>query len=227
MLFRFLRRLAFVLGGVLLLSVAALGLGAIPFPASGWGLPDAARTERIYVLSNGFHSDIALSKAAAELGLPINPEHFPVNEADIEWYAVGWGSRTAFLSLRAVSDLTPSIVARALALDETVIHVTPLGPLEARDGVFAIDLTPTEMQMLLADIARSFRSGEPIDGITQGFGDRFYQSYGRFSPINTCNSWTGRRLRNIGRPVGLWTPIAWSLEWGLQRVAVNPSVPSP
>ena len=217
-----LRRLAFVLGGVVVFIGAALGLGAIPLPAQSWDLPETERLVRIHVLSNGFHSDIAIPKLAAEASLPIKPEHFPVNEADIEWYAIGWGSRTAFLSLLSLDDLTPTIMAKALALDETVIHVTPLGPLEARDGVFAIDLTPTDMQMLLLDIARSFRSGEPIDGITQGFGDRFYAAHGRFSPVWTCNSWTGRRLRNIGRPVGLWTPIAWSLEWGLRRVAVSP-----
>ncbi|MGB7430931.1 MAG: DUF2459 domain-containing protein, partial [Ahrensia sp.] len=135
-----------------------------------------------------------------------------------EYLAIGWGSVTAYTSLRAVSDLTLGIVANAVAFDETVVHVLPTGQLIERDGIYAIDLSREQLNALTANIAQDFASTQPIEGLTQGFGDLFYEGRGRFSLWRTCNSWTGAHLRAAGVSVGFWTPSAWSLEYGLKRL---------
>lgn len=205
---------------VLSLGAALLFVGFV-FAAGAMVLPDnetpTVGTERIYVLSNGFHSDIALPVAMADQ-LGIDLDDFPVDSTQVEYLAVGWGSQTAYTSLRAVSDLTIGIVVKAVAFDETVMHVLPTGPLDVRDGIYAIDLTDAQLDTLVQNIGADFASTQPIDGLTQGFGDLFYSGHGRFSLWRTCNSWTGSHLRDAGVPVGFWTPSAWSLEFGLNRL---------
>jgi Protein of unknown function (DUF2459) len=38
--------------------------------------------------------------------------------------------------------------------------------------------------------------------------DVFYTAQGRYSALNTCNSWTRDRLAEAGVRVGRWTPFA-------------------
>jgi len=206
---------------VLFAVVATVGFGAIPVLTEGQGAARVDSHVRIYILSNGFHSDIAIPRIYAESKLPIEPDDFPVNGDDMHYYAIGWGSKTAYTSLRTVSDLSLDIVVRALAFDETVIHVQPLGLLHASERVFAYDIDKDRLAMLLESISGYFASPEPLSDINHGFGDRYYPGQGRFAPWATCNSWTGRRLRVADIGVGLWTVTAQTLEFGLRHTAVD------
>ena len=201
-------------------------LGAIPVPVGARAAADGQDLVRIYVFSNGFHSDIVLpdrdGETLSRMGLA--ETDFPVDVQSVRYWAFGWGSRTAYTSLRRVSDLTPGIIARALAFDVTVMHVQPFGEITGGEGAYALDIAPADYDRLISGIRRSFgKETVPIAGITQGFGDRFYHAEGRFSPARGCNVWTGRRLREAGVGVGLWTVFAQSLEFGLDRLAVAQS----
>ncbi|TCD14572.1 DUF2459 domain-containing protein [Oricola cellulosilytica] len=221
-----LRRTFGVLVAVLALFVAVVIAGAIPVPAASSSVDGRPGGEvvRIYVLSNGFHSDIALPADGGEtLGsLGLNGSDYPVEIERVRYWAFGWGSRTAYTSLRELSDLSIGIALRALAFDETVMHVLPLKDLEVGPGVYAYDLTGDAYAALLERIREAFgENAQIIPDITQGFGDRFYLGSGRFSPWRACNVWTGEQLRATGIGVGLWTPFAQSLEFGLERTATQ------
>ena len=41
----------------------------------------------------------------------------------------------------------------------------------------------------------------------------FYEAVGPYSAFYTCNSWTGRALREAGVKTGLWTPLSQSIMW--------------
>ena len=193
----------------------ALVLGALPGRSAP---PATADTVRVVVLSNGFHSDIALPATGDTLErLGLHASHYPVDRSLVSHWAVGWGSREAFTSLVAVSDLTLGLVARAVAFDETVMHVLPTGSL-AGEGVWHVDLPRHEYDALVDDMAGWFASREPM-AVTQGFGDRFYPARGRFTAWRNCNAWVGARLRAAGVPVGRWTPAAQSLAYGLDRIS--------
>ena len=194
----------------------ALVLGALP---GGSALAPTGGTVRVAVLSNGFHSDIALPATGDTLErLGLDAAHYPVDRDLVSYWAIGWGSREAFTSLVAVSDLTPGLVARAVAFDETVMHVLPTGPLAAeREGVWHLDLPRAEYDALVADMAGWFAAREPME-VSQGYGDRFYPARERFTAWRNCNAWVGARLRAAGVPVGRWTPSAQSLAYGLDRL---------
>lgn len=213
-------------GGLLLaLLLGALPpLSPVPLAPSPFGSALTATavgpgTVRIAVISNGFHSDIALPADGATLeALGLDASHYPVERGRVSWWAVGWGSREAYTSLVAVADLTPGLVARAVAFDETVMHVLPTGPLPAGEGVWFLDLPAERYDALVADMAGWFAHAEPEPGVSQGFGDRFYEARGRFTAWYGCNAWVGARLRAAGVPVGAWTPAAQSLAYGLDRL---------
>ena len=201
--------------------VVAMVVGSLPVPA---GDASGEKTVRIGVFSNGFHSDIVLPADGTALeALGVSPADFPVDINAVEWWAIGWGSWTAYTSLRAVSDLTPGIFARSIAFDETVMHVAPIPEIDATlgpaDGVWFLDLHATQYARLLERMAVSFTSDRrPIPDLTQGFGDRYYDASGRFTAWFNCNAWVGRQLREAAVPVGLWTPTAQTLAYGLNRV---------
>ncbi|MEL6921371.1 MAG: DUF2459 domain-containing protein [Pseudomonadota bacterium] len=220
--FKWLRRSLYLAGGFLFLLIVSLLIGAIPFRLLVPPSSTEDKTVRVYVLSNGFHSDIVFPTDFALRNLPIDTDDYPVNSEAVQHYAIGWGSKTAFTSLLAVSGLTPSIMARALAFDDTVIHVTPLGALQPGKGAYAFDLPAEQAKALALDVATWFSDYQPLDGVTQGFGDRFYSSRGAFTPWFTCNSWTGQRLRRAGMEVGMWTPFAQTLEHGLAHASAQP-----
>jgi len=229
------RRLAVVLAIILTLPAVALMAGAVPLPARALASiePVGGERHRIYVLSNGFHAGIALPADAvltSDLGrertimaaIGLDEAHHPVDPASVRYWLFGWGSRTAYTSLREVRDLTVGIAVQALAFDEAVMHVQPLGDLGTpHPGLYALDVTDDQLLKLTGSIARWFASHEPFAGISQGFGDRFFAGHGRFSPWYSCNAWAGRRLRDAGIGVGHWTPLAQTLEFGLARVATN------
>lgn len=209
--------------GAAVLVIAALFLGAIPFSAGEPSHVGPNDKIRIYVLSNGFQSDIAVPRLEGKTMqmLSLNEADYPVIIGDVRYWAVGWGSKTAYTSLLAISDLSINIAAKALAFDDAVMHVTPLGDMNAGPQVFALDLNTADYENLISILSGWFINRTPQQA-THGFGDRFYAAKGKFSPWMTCNSWTGQRLRQIGINVGLWTPLPQSLEFGLQRVASNP-----
>jgi uncharacterized protein (TIGR02117 family) len=213
--------------GAAVLVAAVVVLGAIPLPtfvAKAASAPSTGSV-RIFVLSNGFHSDIAVPALQGEtfVRLGLDADDYPVDIGAVRYWAIGWGSRTAYTSLRKVSDLTIGIVLQAFAFDTTVVHVQPLGEISIQEGVYAFDLAPDDFETLLRNLRNSFGANvDVIPEITQGFGDRFYLGAGRFSPVSACNVWTGRRLREIGIGVGLWTPFAQSLEFGLSRTSAQP-----
>lgn len=208
--------------GLVALTTAALLLGAIPWPVSSPTANASNDTSpaRIHVISNGFHSDIVVpADGRALLALGLDRDDFPVDHGRVRGWAIGWGSRTAYTSLRAVSDLTPTIIAKAAAFDEAVMHVAPTGPIENGEGVWTIDLDGPSYAALLASLSEGFTADRSaLPNLTQGFGDRFYRGAGRFSPVVTCNAWVGRRLREAGVAVGPWTPSAAALAYGLDAL---------
>ncbi|MCY6380676.1 TIGR02117 family protein [Hoeflea prorocentri] len=187
--------------------------------------PASTPVHTVYVLSNGFHSDIALPVIGgrAPANVPVQSDDLPHGLEGARYLVFGWGSQTAYTSLLALSDLTASIIVRSLAFDRSVIHVLPLPVAPHGLGVFRVDLDNDQYERLVRFIAASFDTDmngdvELLDGVTQGFGDVFYRATGRFNPFYGCNAWTGQALRQAGVEVGYWTPFAQSIEWNMNRI---------
>jgi len=220
----------------LVLMIAGLFALLAAYPAAAtvgtvWTSGTAAATgsgdtRTVYILSNGFHSDIALpvEQGRPVAGLPIAAADFPGGLRDSRYLIVGWGSQTAYTRLLALSDLTPDIALKALLFDRSVMHVLPYAGDLRGPHAYRVELDKDQYERLLTFVAGTFATdgdgtARPLPNVTHGFGDVFYRAGPRFSLFYGCNAWTGAALRRAGVPVGRWTPFAQSIEWNLRGYA--------
>lgn len=204
-----------------LLYLLAAAAGSIAFGPSVTAM--AGRRVTIFVVDNGYHVDLVLPTVDRSRDwrplLDASPIAAPGRDAP--WVAFGWGSRTAYTEIGALSDLTPGAMARALAFDRTVMHVLPVARVRPEGAnVRAVEIAAPLYAAMAARIDASFaRDAEgrvqPLAGVTQGYGDAYFEAVGAFSPLRTCNVWAGDMLRGAQVKVGAWTPFAAPLMKGL------------
>ena len=161
----------------------------------------APRTEQVYVIAGGWHTEIGLSVQAMTGPL------LSLNEsgADTKYVVFGWGERDYYMATQpGFGDLL-----RATAPGPSVVLVIPLaaGPADVF-GVANVTAVPVSAEGLarLSDYLSSYlekdSSGSPrriADGPYRG--SSFYASTGTYSVFYNCNAWTADALRVAGLPV--------------------------
>lgn len=206
---KWLRRSAGTLGAGALIALLYLFAGLVggAIPAGGQAPP--ATGIRIYVEDNGIHTGIVLPKHVAGMGFEDLVRARDIADpryAGHGWLSIGWGDRAFYIGTPTWSDVKPAtIAAAAIGSDAVVLHVGHLPEPVGEPGVYPVMLSPEQYRRLVAAIRASFADGTPVHGY--GPSDAFYVARGRYSAIDTCNSWTGRMLRAAGVPMGRWTPF--------------------
>lgn len=194
---------------LLLLAYGAAGLvgGSLPRNA-GWRPPDQGIT--IWVESNGIHTGLIMPKVA--YGMDWRPFAPAADLADPRYgahryVAIGWGEAGFFLGTPRWRDVRLGIlIGAALGSDRTLLHVEHVPRPVAGEDVRAVVLRPAEYRRLVALITATRVTGGRH---WRGYGpsDIFYEGRGHYSPVRTCNSWTGDALAAAGVRVGRWTPF--------------------
>jgi uncharacterized protein (TIGR02117 family) len=220
---RLLKRLAVVL---ILLIVVPLVLGLlgtlIPHPFTDAQPTDAPLSERILVVSNTIHTDIAIPLDAKSLeAFGFLADTLPVTHPDARWLLIGWGGRSFYLETPNLTDIKPGPTFRALTVDSSVMHVDVLGEIDQTNpAIMAVPISDVAYANLLSTISASFtrKDGKvlPIDGYAFGPSDKFYEGEGSFNALLGCNVWTSRILRSAGIRTGLWNPLPISLTTSLR-----------
>jgi uncharacterized protein (TIGR02117 family) len=157
----------------------------------------------IYVLNNGFHSDLilpadhvrahggALARAGAAGGQA--------------WIAYGWGDASFFAATGSVQSRLPDAL-RALFHpgNPSVIRVFGVSDPRLYDGrvVSPVRLSAQGFDALATHIEASFtRNGTAPIPVAIGDGqDAFFQSPEHFSIVRLCNNWTADQLSAAGLP---------------------------
>ncbi|MET0350739.1 MAG: TIGR02117 family protein [Rhizobacter sp.] len=202
----------------------AFGLALIP----GRPAPSSDNTEA-YVVSNGVHTDLVLPVR----GGPVDwttvfpPSHFPSMPSDAAYVAVGWGDREFYLNTPEWRDLTASRAVGALSgRGRTLLHVTWLRPGELGRRAWRLPLDTAGHEALARHIRTSLAADDegravPVAGAHYGRVDAFFEAKGAYDLFTTCNTWTGRALREAGVPVGPWTPFAPNVVWHLMPLGAT------
>jgi uncharacterized protein (TIGR02117 family) len=201
--------------------LAALVLGAIP-ANRGWTEPKEGVT--IFVRTNGVHTWLLLPKVTGEMDWrPLLPgEHL----ADRGWgagnhVALGYGNRTFYLETPTWGDLSmKNAFLAAFGQGRSLMHADHDHDPMPTDYQRPLVLRREEYRRLVAFARASFQRdarGRTIPLLGRGYGgsDMFYEAVGPYSAVYTCNSWTGRALREAGVRTGLWTPLSQSIMWRL------------
>ncbi|WP_162652438.1 TIGR02117 family protein [Lentilitoribacter sp. Alg239-R112] len=209
-------------GASILIYGAFAIIGAV-WISDNYNLKEAPQGQKIYVSSNGFHSDIIVPISDQILSkLPIKSEDFPNKLIDSQYLIIGWGSKTAYTSLLELTDMSASILAKSLFFDDSVIHVQPYNKELENSALKAITLDEIHFEKLLKFIANTFYynaagQSELVINASHGFGDVFFKAAPKYHIFYSCNVWTGEALREAGLIMGIWTPFTQSLEWSLSK----------
>ncbi len=199
-------------------GLAPANLGRIA-PGVGEG-----ESVRIYVASNGVHTDLLLPTNVAGVDWR---ETFPVTDfravaEDAPYIGFGWGDRDFYMSTPSWSDVSAGLVWRALTgTGPSVLKVgNYLEP--AAGGRIASLLLSVEEYHRLAGYVRAalvLRSDDrPLAYPGSGYGDHdaFYAANGRYSLFDTCNEWVARGLREAGVTAPRWSPFAEPILWWMK-----------
>jgi uncharacterized protein (TIGR02117 family) len=212
-----------VLTGIL---VAATLLTARPADPALWPPREGAASVQVFVVSNGYHTGLALPRAALA-DLASEKGHAALSAVTqrfgtYEWLELGWGDREFYQSVPTIGHLTPSLALRALFLpgNKSVLHVVGLGvepPRAFASGeVVPVRLSAEGFARLAAKLDASFAPSETgaLAEIGRGlYGPSlFYPANGTFSIFKVCNHWIGDMLSAAGVPV---TPVLDTFASGL------------
>ena len=172
-----------------------------PAPAPGTGVT-------VHVLNNGFHTDLAVPRAALEAGGgPLAEASRSVGTGD--WILIGWGDAKFFVDTTPMESRIPDGLraffrpgnASVVMLDpETGDPSRRFAPASRRTLI----LSPEAFAGLRGRVQESLSlaQGRPrLATARDGDGAHFFASREHFSIGYLCNSWTARVLNATGLPI--------------------------
>ena len=175
-----------------------------------WTRPGALATHTadavaIQVLDNGFHTDLAVPRAALmRRGGPLAQATAGLAPGD--WISIGWGDARFYVDQSPISDRLPD-GARAFFRpgNASVVMLDPRSdPGAAHSGdVARLILTRAQFDGLADRIEQSLAltDGRPrIVAARPGDDARFFASRETFSILHLCNHWTAGVLNAAGVP---------------------------
>jgi len=181
----------------ILSGLAACGTATPVNPFTG----SAARTEVIYVVSGGWHTELGLPLGAITGPLAALKPAFP----SARYLVFGWGARDYYMAQNAgIGELL-----RAATSGPAVMLVIPLqiSP-EAFFGASNVFILPAaregiqRLSQFLWDYLAVDKEGPPRRiGAGPYPQSVFYASTGTYNLGHTCNTWTAEALRVAGLPV--------------------------
>jgi uncharacterized protein (TIGR02117 family) len=217
---------------ILVALYLGVSLALVLFPAGGISEPAQAERIRIYVVSNGIHSELVLPRRTTTIDwtryFPLDAFAAPPPEP--AYVALGWGERAFYLDTPRWSDVTLASALRALVgRNRSVLHVTYADSLAWFPEVYAISLAEPQYARLTSYVLETLRmragSGARVPGRSYGDADAFFEANGTYNLFRTCNTWVGRGLRRAGVRVSRWTPFEWNVYWHLEGDAHTAAPP--
>ncbi len=171
---------------------------------------DINKNESIYILFSNIHTDILFNIK------DINLSKFHEFQTKQRGYlAFGWGDKEVYLNSPKISDIQLTSSLKAFFLNTpSLMHVSYIPNISRYKDIKRIKLSTIQKQHLKNSILKSFN----FKGKTyQGYGgeDFFYDANANYNLINTCNTWTGDKLRESNITIPYWTPFVWSVTTAL------------
>jgi uncharacterized protein (TIGR02117 family) len=159
-------------------------------------------TRNILVVNYSWHSGIIIKKLDIPAHLIPEKEDF----SDVEFLEIGWGHKGFYQAPK----FKLSLAAKALFFPgkSTMAVYGFSGPPEVEysdSKITALNLSPGQFYQVMEAIDKSFdRKGqaraEATLKMTNG-GGYFYDAYGSYSMLRTCNNWTAKVLHRGGVPI--------------------------
>lgn len=178
----------------------------------------------VFACDNGVHTDLVMpvNAGGVDWRMLFPQQHFTAPVDERGFVNFGWGSREFYLNTPTWADVEFGRAMKALAWDETVIRVDYQHALLGEPcALWRVD--GESYRRIAAFVTQSLRlsQGQAVEA-APGYGDHdaFFVANGLYTPIDTCNQWTGQALRAGGAPVAAWTPFSFLVTWNLPTISV-------
>ena len=157
--------------------------------------------EAIYVISGGWHTEVALPVATLDGAVKALSPEFP----GARYLVFGWGARDYYMAQDfGIGDLLRAVVPGPAVMLVIPLEISPEAFFGA-SNVFALPAPPNGVQHLsqfLSDYLASEENGTPRRIGTGPYPQSvFYSSTGTYNLGHTCNTWTAEALRAADLPV--------------------------
>lgn len=223
-LFRLVLRLFLVSATLTITYFLAAFLGAV-VPANS-DFVEAETGVVVWVRSSDIHTDIIVpvTNEVFDWTSQLSREDALAVDEEYQLVALGWGDRRFYLETPTWSDVKAANVLSAFfGLDQTAMHVDwVFQEPELNSRCRKLVLREEEYRKLCTYILGSFSTDDSgrslvIDRPGYSQTDRFYEAKGRYSAVQTCNTWVGDALEAAGVKIGRWTPLPWGVFWQLSN----------
>lgn len=215
---------------LLLLKTLGIIVGIVAlYVALGYFLPfieisakdDGEKKEiPIYIYTNGVHTDIVmpvqndLHDWSAELPFTNTKS----KKTDFKYIGIGWGDKGFYLDTPTWADLKFSTAFKAAFwLSESAMHCTFYREMKEGDDCKMIIISKNQYKELVKFVDDKFDKNQDGKNIliptnaVYGDNDAFYDAQGRYSFLDTCNTWANNALKAAGQKAALWTPTDYGI----------------
>ena len=212
-----LKSLVVVLGFVAFYLLMAYSLPYIEIPENNNGQKEEIP---IYIYTNGVHTDLVVpvKNDIKDWSQEIPFENTRSKKTDFDYLGIGWGDKGFYLDTPTWAELKFSTAFKAAFwLGESAMHCTYYESMTESSECKKIMLSREEYKDLIHYIDAKFdrdSQGMPIlipTNAVYGQNDAFYDAQGRYSFLNTCNTWTNNGLKAAGQKAALWTAFDFGI----------------
>ena len=207
------------IGGVLILLLLVVTLATAKGGDKRLYPPAPGQGVAIYLVDNGFHSDLALARDAI-VGSGGALARATLRTTSQPWVLVGWGDERFYEDQSPWQNRVPDGLRALFGGRRTIVHLEGFSPrpdLAWREGVRRIVVSRAGLAALLARADQAFlkdANGNPIaSAVPHAPDEAFFRSGEGFSGVHLCNHWTAELLHAAGLPT---TPVLDTLPAGLR-----------
>ena len=188
----------------LLLSIVSYFLLAYLFTFFPTKVNNTTPKDRnIYILYSPAHTDIIFNIQDLTT---LNLGEF--NTKKRGYLAFGWGDKGVYMNTPTWSELEVTTGFKALFLPTpAIMHVSYYPNILRYRDIKKISLTTAQLRHLETSILSDFNTTKEVFKGYQKH-DFFYPANHSYTLINTCNTWTGDKLREANVSMSYWTPLS-------------------
>ncbi|WP_144281219.1 TIGR02117 family protein [Chryseobacterium echinoideorum] len=215
---------------IILLKVAGFLIGIILIYALlGYLLPFIEVSEKedgeakeipIYIYTNGVHTDIVMpvKNDIHDWSSKIPFSDTKSGKTDYQFVGIGWGDKGFYLDTPTWADLKFSTAVKAAFwMSESAMHCSFYRIMTEADDCKKIMISHDQYMKLVDFVDAKFDKDGlgnyiliPTDAV-YGDNDAFYDAKGRYSFLNTCNTWANDALKAAGQKAAFWTPSDYGI----------------
>jgi len=163
------------------------------------------KNKSVYILYSAMHTDIVFN--IEELKQPILKEF---QEKKKGYLSFGWGDKGIYMNTPTWAEINLLTALKALFVKTpSIMHIGYYPNILRYSEIKKIDLTEEQLAQLEVTIMNDFANKKAYQGYTQS--DFFYDAKNSYTLFNTCNTWTGEKLRKADVSISYWTPLSQNI----------------